>query len=125
LIGDRRVLFEEVGMNREAILALLNAEAPELCRKYGVRSLSLFGSMARGDDREASDVDVLDTFEGSVTFRCFMGLKLDLEDLFGGRVDLLTPKRLSPAMRDEIDKTSVIVVEDTICYGIMNYLETL
>lgn len=103
-------------MNREAILALLNAEAPELCRKYGVRSLSLFGSMARGDDREARHVDVLDTFEGSVTFRCFMGLKLDLEDLFGGRVDLLTPNRLSPAMRDEIDKTSVLVFEDTICY---------
>lgn len=103
-------------MNREAILALLNAEAPELCRKYGVRSLSLFGSMARGDDREARDVDVLVSFDGEATFDNFMGLKLDLEGLFGGRVDLLTPNRLSPAMRGEIDKTSVIVVEDTICY---------
>jgi predicted nucleotidyltransferase len=45
-----------------------------------------------------------------------MGMKIDLEDLFGGRVDRLTPNRLSPAMRDEIDKTSVIVFEDTICY---------
>ncbi|MEJ7640086.1 MAG: nucleotidyltransferase family protein [Singulisphaera sp.] len=67
-------------------------------RKYEVKSLALFGSMARGDDREGSDVDVLVTFEGKATFDNFMGLKLDLEDLFGRSVDLLTPKCLRPAM---------------------------
>jgi predicted nucleotidyltransferase len=96
-------------MNRQAILERLNAEAPSLRKKYGVKSLAVFGSMARGDDHEGSDVDVLVTFQGKATFDDFMGLKLDLEDLFGRRVDLLTPKCLRPAMQPEIDKEAILV----------------
>ena len=96
-------------MNRQAILDRLTAEAPGLKKKYGVTSLAVFGSIARGDDREGSDVDVLVTFEGPATFDNFMGLKLDLEDLFGRRVDLLTPKCLRPALRAEIDKEAILV----------------
>jgi len=94
-------------MDRQAILERLNAEAPGLKRKYGVKSLAVFGSMARGDDHEGSDVDILVTFDGPATFDNFMGLKLDLEDLFGRRVDLLTPRCLSPEMSDEIEKEAV------------------
>ena len=86
-------------MTRQTILDRLNAEAPALKRKYGVKSLAVFGSMARGDDREGSDVDILVTFEGKATFRRFMGLKLDLEDLFGRPVDLGTSDTLRPEIR--------------------------
>ena len=96
-------------MNRQAILDRLNAEAPGLRRKYAVKSLAVFGSMARGDEQEGSDVDVLVTFEGKATFDNFMGLKLDLEDLFGRRVDLLTPKCLRPEMQAEIEKEAILV----------------
>jgi uncharacterized protein len=96
-------------MTRQAILDRLNAEAPGLRKKYGVKSLAVFGSMARGDDREGSDVDVLVTFEGKATFDNFMGLKLDLEDLFGRPVDLLTPKCLGPEMQGEIEKEAILV----------------
>jgi len=75
-------------MDRQAILDRLTAEAPALKGKYGVKSLAVFGSIARGDDHEGSDVDVLVTFEGEATFRGFMGLKLDLEDLFGRPVEI-------------------------------------
>jgi predicted nucleotidyltransferase len=96
-------------MDRQAILERLNAEAPGLRKKYGVKSLAVFGSMARGDDHEGSDVDVLVTFEGKATFDNFMGMKLDLEELFGRRVDLLTPKCLRPDMQDEINKEAIFV----------------
>src|SRR5438270_125058 len=96
-------------MNRQALLDVLNAEAPGLRRRYGVKTLAVFGSMARGDDREGSDVDVLVTFEGRATFDNFMGLKLDLEELFGRSVDLLTPKCLRPEMRAEIEKEAILV----------------
>jgi len=96
-------------MDRQAILDRLNAEAPGLKKKYGVKSLAVFGSMARGDDHEGSDVDILVTFEGKATFDNYMGLKLDLEDLFGRRVDLLTPRSLSPRMQLEIDKEAIRV----------------
>ena len=96
-------------MTRQAILERLRLEAPELRRKYAVKSLALFGSMARGDDREGSDVDVLVEFEGKATFDNFMGLKLDLEDLFGRPVDLLTPNSLNPAIQAEIEKDAILV----------------
>jgi uncharacterized protein len=96
-------------MTRQAILERLNAEAPGLREKYGVRSLAVFGSMARGDDHEGSDVDVLVTFEGPATFRGFMGLKLDLEDLFGRRVDLGTPETLRPEIRPSVEKDLIHV----------------
>jgi predicted nucleotidyltransferase len=96
-------------MDRQTILERLNAEAPGLRRKYRVESLAVFGSMARGDDREGSDVDILVRFEGRATFDNFMGLKLDLEDMLGRRVDLLTPKCLRPDMEAEIEKEAIRV----------------
>jgi predicted nucleotidyltransferase len=96
-------------MNREEILALLSAEAPALKSKHGVKSLAVFGSMARGDDHAESDVDILVTFEGKATFDNFMGLKLDLEDLFGRRVDLGTPNTLRPEMRARVERDVIHV----------------
>lgn len=54
-------------------------------------------------------MDILATFDGPATFRSFMGLKLDLEDLLGRCVDLLTPKCLSPGMEIEIEREAVLV----------------
>ncbi len=96
-------------MDRDAILKRLNAEAPGLRRRYGVKSLAVFGSIARGDDHEGSDVDVLVTFEGSATFDDFMGLKLDLEDLLGRKVDLGTPNTLRPEMRARVERDLIHV----------------
>ena len=96
-------------MNRQAILECLKAEAPGLLEKYGAASLALFGSMARGDDREGSDVDLLVTFEGPATFRAFMGLKLDLEDLLGRPVDLGTPDTLRDEFRPSVEEDIIDV----------------
>ena len=96
-------------MDREATLDRLKATAADLKARYAVRSLSVFGSIARGDDHPTSDVDVLVTFEGRATFDNFMGLKLDLEELFGRRVDLLTPKALTSAMQTVIDRDAIFI----------------
>jgi predicted nucleotidyltransferase len=96
-------------MNRQAILDRLHAEAPGLREKYRVKSLAVFGSMARGDDREESDVDILVTFEGKADFDRFMGLKLDLEDLFHRPVDLGTPDTLRPEMRAAVERDLIHV----------------
>lgn len=96
-------------MTRQAILDLLHAEAPALKRKYGVASLAVFGSMARGNDHEGSDVDMLVTFEEKATFDDFIGLKLDLEVLLPRKVDLDTPGSLPASMRAEIDEEAMLV----------------
>jgi predicted nucleotidyltransferase len=102
-------MSEADAMDRQVILDRLTAEGPGLRKKYGVKTLAVFGSMARGDDREESDVDILVTFEGRATFDNFMGLKLDLEDLFGRSVDLLTSKCLPPELQDVIEKEAILV----------------
>jgi predicted nucleotidyltransferase len=96
-------------MNRQAILDVLNTEAPGLRRRYAVKSLALFGSLARGDDREGSDVDILVAFEGKPTFDTFMGLKLELEELLGRPVDLGTPETLRPEMRAAVEQDLIHV----------------
>ncbi len=96
-------------MDRQTILAVLNSQAPGLRRRYGVKTLAVFGSMARGDDREGSDVDILVTFDGPATFDNFMGLKLDLEDLLGRPVDLGTPETLRPEMQAGIERDLIHV----------------
>ena len=96
-------------MNRQAILELLSAEAPALRKKFGIESLAVFGSMARGDDHEDSDVDILVRFDGPTTFRGYMGLKIALEDLLGRRVDLATLDTLRPEIRPGVEKNLVHV----------------
>jgi predicted nucleotidyltransferase len=81
---------------RQAMISLVQEKTSAvegLCRKYGVRKLELIGSAADGRfDASGSDLDFLVEFidlgwEGS--FRRYMGLKLDLEELFGRGVDLI------------------------------------
>ena len=80
-------------MRRDHVIRLIR-ERDEEIRAFGVRHLSLFGSVARDTAGPASDVDVLVEFEGPITFRGHMGLLVFLEELLGTRVDLATPAML-------------------------------
>jgi predicted nucleotidyltransferase len=77
----------------------------EVCRRYGVRRLLLFGSFARGEADEESDLDLLvEFFPGRTPGLGFVRLQEELTRLFGRRVDLHTPGSLSPYLREEILK---------------------
>jgi predicted nucleotidyltransferase len=96
-------------MRRERAIALLSAHRAAIAERFGVRSLSLFGSTARGEARDDSDVDVLVEFDGPTTFRAHMGLAVYLEDLLRTRVDVLTVGGLSERLRAAIAKDLVHV----------------
>ncbi len=82
--------------DKQEFFALL-AENESQLRRLGVKRCGLFGSFARGEQNDRSDVDVLVEFEeGQKTFDNFMAVAFFLEDLFGRKVDLLTPESLSP-----------------------------
>ena len=70
----------------------------------GVRELSIFGSLARGDAIEASDVDVLVDYEPGTRLSFFRvrELRYKLEDLLGAQVDVVTTGRLRPEILDEV-----------------------
>jgi len=77
-------------------------------QKFGVKRIGIFGSFARGEEREDSDLDVLVVFEeGQKTFDNYMDLKFYLEDLFGREVDLVTERALKPQLKDIIMKEVV------------------
>ncbi|MEW5772541.1 MAG: nucleotidyltransferase family protein [Thermodesulfobacteriota bacterium] len=89
-------------MDKDSILAKLHAERAAI-RGYGARSLTLFGSYARGEASPGSDLDFLVEFEeGRGLFRDYTGLALFLEDLFGVRVDLVKTHLLRPELRPAI-----------------------
>jgi uncharacterized protein len=85
---------------REEILATLARQADAL-RAFGVRHLSLFGSVARGAARADSDLDFVVEFDRK-TFRNYMGLLAFLERLFGRNVDLVIREGIKPRLRDAI-----------------------
>jgi predicted nucleotidyltransferase len=81
------------------------ATLAELCRRHGIRKLSLFGSVLKGTDRPDSDVDLLVEFlpEARPTLLEMARIEIELSELLGGRrVDLRTAAELSRYFRDEV-----------------------
>jgi len=96
-------------MKNTEIIQLLRQHRDELRKQFGVKSLAVFGSVARGEAGPDSDVDILVEFEGRATFDRYMGLKFFLEDLLGRRVDLVTRKALKPRMRPYVEREAIYV----------------
>ena len=83
-------------MRRDEVVEILGRHSEELRERFNVRSLRLFGSVARDESSEASDIDILAEFEPDMkTFDHFMELSFLLEDLFHRRVEVVTPESLS------------------------------
>ena len=80
-------------LTRNAILGMLR-QNQALLDKYSVRKVGVFGSYAKGKQRETSDIDLVVEFDRP-TFDNFIGLSRDLEKLFGKKVEILTPDGLA------------------------------
>ena len=77
------------------IIDILRRRDREIKERFQVKRIGLFGSFARGEEKETSDVDIMVEFE-QPTFDNFMKLAFFLEDLLGRKVELVTPDSLSP-----------------------------
>ncbi len=88
-------------MDAAEIIQALKREFATLRDKFGVKSLGLFGSIARGDPSPRSDVDILVEFNAP-SFDHYMDLKFYLEERLGRPVDLVLKGSLKPALRERI-----------------------
>jgi uncharacterized protein len=87
------------------VMDILKDHEKSIKQQYGVKKIGIFGSFARGEQKEASDIDVLVEFEkGQKTFDHFMDLKFYLEELFSRKVDLVTIDALRPQLKEDILK---------------------
>jgi len=91
--------------SRAEILKVLEANR-EALRAYGVTKLGLFGSVARGDETAASDLDFVVQFDRK-SFDGYMDLKAFLENLFECRVDLVIESAIKPRLRTSILREAV------------------
>jgi hypothetical protein len=87
---------EQLRQKREEILGL--------CARYGARNVRVFGSVARGEANETSDIDLLVEFEPGRSLLDQAGLVFDLETLLGRKVDVVTENGLYWLLRRRIMK---------------------
>ncbi len=96
-------------MNRTEILSLLERRREEIKQRFAVKHIALFGSAARNELRDDSDIDVLVEFEGPSTFGGYFDLKDYLEELLDRPIDLVTKKGLKPRARRHVERDLIHV----------------
>ena len=92
-------IIEKLRNDRERILSIAN--------KYGADNIRVFGSVVRGEETDASDIDLLVDLDKDRSLFDLIGLKLELEELTGQTFDVVTQKALHRLIADQILKEAV------------------
>lgn len=96
-------------MNKSQVFKIIKSHQNELQTKYAVKSLALFGSVARNEATSESDVDLLIEFYAPVGLFHFLTVKSCLQEWLNQRVDLVTYKALKSPLKEQILKEMVYV----------------
>jgi uncharacterized protein len=96
-------------MDKQTAIATLKHHKSILASRFGVVDIALFGSTARGQALESSDLDVLVKFDGPATSAKYFGLQFYLEDLLLCSVDLVTEKALRAELRPYVERDAIHV----------------
>lgn len=94
--------------DKAQILAILKDRKPILQKKYPISELGLFGSYARDDHNEYSDIDILVDFDGRIGIN-FISLAHELEDIFKMKIDLVSRKGIKPKYLPFVEKNLIHV----------------
>ncbi len=81
-----------------------------ILRGYGVTKVGLFGSCVRGQMRPDSDIDILVEISKDISLLDFVGLKLEIEEALGRKVDLVEYKTIKPLLRERILQEQVTIL---------------
>jgi len=83
----------------------------EFCKKYGIIFLGVFGSFARGEAEDDSDIDILAKFEHIGGLLEFIRVEYELSDLLGRKVDLVEEKGIPDLLKERIEKEIMPIYE--------------
>jgi len=81
-----------------------------ILKKYGVKKAGIFGSVVRGEETEKSDIDILVEIESRMSLLDFAGLKLELEEALGRKVDLGEYSAIKPIIKEQILSEEVAIL---------------
>ena len=96
-------------MNKDKVLDILRTHKALLSQRFGVSGLTLFGSVARDQANDDSDIDILVSYGKPATSEAYFGVQFYLEDLLGRQVDLVTDKALGREFRPYVEKEAIDV----------------
>lgn len=94
-------------MGRDQALTLLQQHKTALLQQFAVTDIAIFGSTARDEASDTSDIDILVRFDGPTTTEGFFGLQFYLEDLFGCSIDLVTDQALREEFRAHVEREAI------------------
>lgn len=100
-IGDG-LLCQYPPMRPSLAIAAQREKVLNLAAEHGASRVRVFGSVARGEDHEGSDLDLLVDLPVGTSLLDIVGLQLDIAEALGVRVDLCTERELHPALRQRI-----------------------
>ena len=89
-------------MNLNSVLKSKRPDIIRITSAHGAKNVRVFGSVARGQQRRGSDLDLLVQLESGHSLLDLIAIKQDLEDLLGCRVDVVTEAALSPYIREQV-----------------------
>jgi predicted nucleotidyltransferase len=89
-------------MTIRELVASKRDEVLRVAQRYGARNVRLFGSVARGEEHEKSDIDLLVDLDADRTLLDHVALAQDLEDVLGRRVDVVPERALHWYVRDRV-----------------------
>ncbi len=95
----------------ERIIAKLRENMPFMAERYGVKTLQVFGSYVRGEQKRRSDVDILVEFSKTIDLLDFINLERRLSELLGVKVDLVMKEALKTRLKDRILDEAMSVCE--------------
>jgi predicted nucleotidyltransferase len=85
------------------------AEIIAIARRHGASHIRIFGSVARGDTNATSDVDLIVRFEPDRSLFDHGGLIVDLEELLGVKVDVVSEAGMRDRFRDQVNKEAIAI----------------
>jgi uncharacterized protein len=100
-------LQEKADMNLTQLLQQKRRQVLEIAQGHGARNVRIFGSVARGEATETSDLDLLIEMAPERTLLDVMAIKQDLEEFLGCKVDVATEAAISPYLRDKVLQEAV------------------
>lgn len=107
--GNKQQVGREPDMGIAELLQSKREDILRIAAKHGAREVRVFGSVARGDARPESDVDFLVEFEPGRSLLDHAGLLLELEQLLGREVDVVTNRGLGHRIRERVLREAVLL----------------
>ena len=88
----------------------IKIKAIPILKSYSVRRAALFGSQARGEQGESSDLDILVEIRDDISLLDFVGLKLELEETLGVKVDIVEYSAIKPLIKERVLADQVVIL---------------